>query len=282
MDFSIIEVNTNNFANEVINKSAAQPVLVYFYATWCSACQDLSPRLEQVSSDYDLIVAKVDTDQNPKLVQEYGVKSFPDVRLVTNGEVVNGFLGAMPNPLLKDFFSQNNIQPNDLILAGDGDETLSGSSEKDNLDGGLGNDELLGLNGDDQLYGSSGHDTLSGESGDDYLWGGTGNDKLFGGTEDDYIWGGEGDDLLEGNAGYDILTGNDGIDTFVLNTGKGVDVIRDFEIGLDKLEFHGGITSEQLAVSQLKANTVIEFPNKTFGVLVGINASELIATIGLV
>ena len=282
MNFSIIEVNTDNFASEVINRSATQPVLVYFHATWCPSCQDLSPRIEQVSSDYDLTLARVDVDQNPDLVQAYGVQSFPDVRLITNGEVTDGFLGAMPDPLVVDFFYENDLQPNDLVLAGDGDETLFGSPANDKIDGGLGNDELLGSNGNDQLYGNSGNDTLKGESGDDYLWGGTGNDRLFSGSENDYIWGGEGDDLLEGGAGNDILTGNEGIDTFALNTGKGVDLINDFEIGLDILEFRGGITSEHLAVSQIGTNTVIEFPNETFGVLVGINASELIRAIGLV
>lgn len=282
MDFSVIEVNNNNFTNEVINKSAEKPVLVYFYATWCPSCQDLSPRLEQVSSDYNLVLARVDVDQNPELVQEYGVRSFPDVQLITDGEVVDGFLGALPNPLIRDFFLQNTVQPSDLLLGGDGNETLTGSSEKDNLDGGLGNDELFGLNGDDLLFGSSGNDILRGESGDDYLWGGPGNDRLLGGNEDDYIWGGEGDDLLEGSAGNDILTGNNGIDTFVLNAGKGVDVITDFELGLDVLEFYGGISSQQLAVSQIDTNTVIEFPNETFGILTGINSSELIKTIGLV
>ena len=68
MDFSTItEVNTDNFTKEVINKSTDKPVLVFFHATWCHFCQDLSPRLEKLSSDYDLILAKVDVDQNPEL-----------------------------------------------------------------------------------------------------------------------------------------------------------------------------------------------------------------------
>ncbi len=275
MDFYTTEVNTENFPNEVIGKSAEKHVLVFFHATWCPHCEDLSPRLEKLSSDYDLILAKVDVDQNPKLVEAYGVQSFPDVKLIRNGEVTDSFLGALPDPLIINFFFQNQLQPNDLLLGGDENETLFGGPEKDKLDGGLGNDELFGFNSNDQLYGNSGSDTLRGGFGDDYLWGGTGNDRLFGGTEDDYIWGGEGDDLLNGNVGYDILTGNDGIDTFVLTPGEGVDIITDFEVGFDTLEFRGGITPEQLSTNQIDTNTVIELTDETLAILININASEL-------
>ncbi|WP_019507014.1 thioredoxin domain-containing protein [Pleurocapsa sp. PCC 7319] len=212
MNFSITEVNTDNFTNEVIDKSTDKPVLVFFHATWCHFCQDLSPRLEKLSSDYDLILAKVDVDQNPELVQKYGVQTFPDVQLINNGEVTDGFLGALSDPLIMDFFFRNQLQPHDLLLGGDGHEIMFGGPGNDKLDGGPGNDKLFGRKGNDQLYGNSGKDSLLGGSGDDYLWGGNGNDLLAGGSGDDYLWGGNGNDLLAGGGGDDNLWGGNGND----------------------------------------------------------------------
>ncbi len=234
MDFSITEVNTDNFTKEVIDKSADKPVLVFFHATWCHFCQDLSPRLEKLSSDYDLVLAKVDVDQNPELVQAYGVQSFPDVQLINNGEVTDGFLGALSDPLIIDFFFRNGLQPNDLLLGGDGNETMFGGPGNDKLDGGPGNDKLFGLKGDDQLYGNSGNDTLRGGFGDDYLWGGTGNDFLRGGSGDDYLWGGTGNDFLRGGSGDDLLAGDSGYDTLIGGTGD------DLLVGADRFAQNAG------------------------------------------
>ncbi|MDJ0902324.1 MAG: thioredoxin domain-containing protein [Xenococcus sp. MO_188.B8] len=234
MNFSLNEVNIKNFTNEVINKSTDKPVLVFFHATWCHFCQDLSPRLEKLSSDYDLILAKVDVDQNPELLQAYGVQSFPDVRLIDNGKVTDGFLGALPDPLIIDFFFRNQLQPNDLLLGGEGNETMFGSPGNNKLDGGPGNDKLFGFKGNDQLYGNSGNDFLSGGSGDDYLWGGTGDDFLSGGSGDDYLWGGTGNDFLSGGSGNELLAGDSGYDTLIGGTGD------DLLVGADRFAQNAG------------------------------------------
>ncbi len=222
MNLPIIEVSLGNFTNEVIEESKDKPVLVYFHATWCHFCQDLSPRLEKLSCDYDLVLTKVDADQNPELVQAYGVQGFPDVRLIKNGEVTDAFLGALSDPFIIDFFFRNELQPNNLLLSGDNNDKLLGGSGNNQLGGGPGNDELFGLEGNDQLYGNSGNDTLRGGDGDDLLVGDSGNDSLLGESGDDLLVG---VDRFAQNAGQgeiDILTGSAGRDRFVLGTNNQV------------------------------------------------------------
>ena len=129
MDVSVsnfTEVNDDNFTEEVIEKSTGKPVLVFFHAIWCPFCQELSPRLEKLSSDYDLVLTKVDVDQNPELVQAYGVQGFPDVRLINNGQVTDSFVGALPDPLIRDFLFQNELQPNAFLEGGDDNDILFG------------------------------------------------------------------------------------------------------------------------------------------------------------
>ena len=234
MNFSLVETNEANFNTEVINQSATKPVLVYFYAPWCPHCQELTPRLERIASEYNLVLAKVNVDQNPNLTQSYGVQSFPNVQLFNNGLVTDGFLGALSEPSILDFFYQNEVQPIDLVKGGINNDTLSGGVGNDKISGGDGDDRLLGLEGDDRLYGNSGNDNLLGGTGNDYLWGGVGNDVLSGGTLQDYLWGGNDNDSLLGGDGNDVLYGESGNDTLIGEVGN------DILVGADELAIAPG------------------------------------------
>ncbi|WP_031484787.1 FecR domain-containing protein [Maridesulfovibrio frigidus] len=118
--------------------------------------------------------------------------------------------------------------------AGDDDityNTITGTSESDNLTGTSGADKMLGLGASDKLYGEEGDDSLSGGDGDDLLSGGSGadtltgdagkdtltgddgNDSLYGGTDDDILYGKDGNDALYGEDGADTLNGGLGDDT---------------------------------------------------------------------
>ena len=234
MNFSVVEVNETNFNNEVINQSTTKPVLVYFYAPWCPHCQELTPRLETVASEYNLVLAKVNVDQNLNLTQSYGVQSFPTVQLFNNGLVTDGFLGALPTPSILNFFSLNEIQPIDLVRGGINNDTLSGGLGNDKIAGGFGDDRLLGEGGDDRLYGNSGNDNLLGGSGKDYLWGGIGRDTISGGINQDYLWGGSDNDSLLGGDGNDLLYGESGNDTLIAEVGD------DTLVGVDELAIAPG------------------------------------------
>ncbi|GAB5389016.1 MAG: hypothetical protein Alpg2KO_19840 [Alphaproteobacteria bacterium] len=128
----------------------------------------------------------------------------------------------------------------DVIGGGDGADTITGSNSVDVLDGGNGADTLNGGDAGDGLYGGGGRDRLFGENGSDGLFGGTGNDRLFGGNKGDSLNGGNGNDILRGQKGTDFLDGEGGDD--LLFGGSGSDIL-DGGTGDDTLR--GGKATDQ-------------------------------------
>lgn len=107
-----IDVNQSNFEQEVIQVSDEHLVLVDFYATWCGPCQILKPILEKLVTEYDFILAKIDIDQNPELASQYGVEGVPDVRIVRQGEIHPGFVGALTEAQIRQTLSELNLKSN--------------------------------------------------------------------------------------------------------------------------------------------------------------------------
>ncbi|UBF28161.1 tetratricopeptide repeat protein [Kovacikia minuta CCNUW1] len=105
-----ISVDHDSFATEVIERSYEKPVLVDFFATWCGPCQMLKPILEKLVQEYDFVLAKVDIDQNPDLAQTYGVQGVPDVKVVVDGQVSEGFVGVLPESQLRQLLAQLNLK----------------------------------------------------------------------------------------------------------------------------------------------------------------------------
>jgi len=104
----VLEVTTATFENDVIQKSRTVPVLVHFWAPWCSPCLMLAPILEKVVRELDgkLILAKVNTDSSPELAAQYGVRSIPAVKLFAGGTVAAEFTGALPEPQIREFIQK--------------------------------------------------------------------------------------------------------------------------------------------------------------------------------
>ena len=90
-----------------------------------------------------------------------------------------------------------------------------------------------------KIFGNDTANTINGGIKNDTIYGGAGDDKIYGGGGDDNIFGNTGDDTLNGDAGNDTLTGGAGNDVFIYVSGKGNDVIADYEIG-DKIKISGG------------------------------------------
>ncbi|MBP0013122.1 MAG: tetratricopeptide repeat protein [Roseofilum sp. SBFL] len=103
-------INTDNFTPEVLEASYQHPVLLDFFATWCGPCQMIKPILEKLAVEYGIILAKVDIDQNPELANRYHVEGVPDIRMVHQGDVIPGFVGALPEPQIREMLSKFNLQ----------------------------------------------------------------------------------------------------------------------------------------------------------------------------
>lgn len=92
---SVISITDNEFETEVLK--AEQPVLVYFWASWCGPCRLVSPSVDWAAKTYGdrLKVVKMEVDPNPVTVKDYRVEGVPALRLFKDGEVAQSHEGAI-------------------------------------------------------------------------------------------------------------------------------------------------------------------------------------------
>jgi thioredoxin 1 len=97
-------INVTDQAFEQTVMKSPNPVVVDFWAPWCGPCKMVAPILEQIAKEYEgrLIVAKVNTDENPEWAMRFGVQGIPTMLFVANGNVVHQQVGALPEPYLRE------------------------------------------------------------------------------------------------------------------------------------------------------------------------------------
>jgi thioredoxin 1 len=101
-----IKVTDAAFEKTVLESSL--PVIVDFWAPWCGPCKMVAPILDKIAKEYSgqLIVAKVNTDENTEWAMKYGVQGIPTMLLVYDGKIVNRQVGALPEPMLREIIDQ--------------------------------------------------------------------------------------------------------------------------------------------------------------------------------
>ncbi|HET7247610.1 MAG TPA: tetratricopeptide repeat protein [Streptosporangiaceae bacterium] len=137
----VFDVTEATFETDVLERSRTVPVIMDLWAEWCGPCKQLSPVLERLASEADgaWVLAKVDVDANPQLSAALQVQSIPMVLGVIGGQLVPGFLGALPEAQVRQWLSQVLQVAQQIGLAGAGDQPAAGE------EGDAGGDGLPGM-----------------------------------------------------------------------------------------------------------------------------------------
>ena len=125
---SIIDINQDQFIEEVVEKSKTTPVIVDFWAPWCGPCKQLTPILENLVNKKNgkVILAKVNVDENQGIAGQLNVQSIPTVYGFVDGKPIDAFQGAQPESKIEEMI-------NKLIDSTPGNEVPKLLEEADNL-----------------------------------------------------------------------------------------------------------------------------------------------------
>ena len=115
----LIEPTRETFEADVIERSRSVPVVIDFWAPWCGPCLRLGPLLEKLAQEYEgkFVLAKIDTEREPQLAAQFGVRSIPAVFGVRDGKAVDGFLGLQPETMIRAWLDRLLPTPAEQIAA---------------------------------------------------------------------------------------------------------------------------------------------------------------------
>jgi putative thioredoxin len=110
----IFDVEESDFQSRVLDASRERPILVDFWAEWCAPCITLAPALERVVEEFhgELLLAKVEVDDNMRLAGHYRLRGFPTVIMFYRGEELGRFAGSRPLHWIRDWIHEQGLELN--------------------------------------------------------------------------------------------------------------------------------------------------------------------------
>jgi putative thioredoxin len=137
----VFDVTEETFNTDVAARSRTTPVIVDLWADWCGPCKQLSPVLEKLANEAAgaWVLAKIDVDANPRLAQAFQAQSIPMVVAIVGGQMVDAFLGAMPESQVRQWLTQVLAVADQIGVGAPG---AGGVPDADGADGLAGVDDL--------------------------------------------------------------------------------------------------------------------------------------------
>ena len=114
----MVDITRENAQRMLIEESRVRPVLIDFWADWCSPCKMLLPILEKLVREHagQVLLAKVNCDELQPIAQQFGVRSLPTVILMKDGQPVDGFVGAQTESAVREMLAKHLPKPWDVLV----------------------------------------------------------------------------------------------------------------------------------------------------------------------
>ncbi|MDH4110379.1 MAG: thioredoxin [Gammaproteobacteria bacterium] len=126
----IIDVTRENF-RQVMEASFEVPVLMDFWASWCQPCKVLMPVLAKLAEEFQggFLLAKLNTEEQQDIAARFGIRSIPTVKLFRDGQPVDEFMGALPEPAVRKFLDRHVARESDAIVQQARERLLAGDAD---------------------------------------------------------------------------------------------------------------------------------------------------------